>query len=347
MPKMLTALVEFQIDELICVPPILLRVARDAIVDEYDLSCVKVWGSGAAPISPGVVQDLQKRFPESTFRQAYGCTEALVTFAPSPDRFGWQYAASVGTLIPNTFAKVIDMDGKELGPNQVGELLVKGPQVAMGYLGNEKATRESFDTEGYYHTGDIAYIDEDGMAYITDRLKELIKVKGCQVAPAELEDLLHTHEHIADCAVISMPDEYSGELPKAYVVLRPGVPNIPETAQQLLNFVKANKVRYKWLVEVEFVDQIPKSPAGKILRRLLKDRERVKQQPRPQTQGKDKEQGVTLQVVELKTETDHDLEAGGALTPRTTVFTGISGFLILQWLHGFRWIRRFISSWRV
>lgn len=273
MPGMLRATVRFQIEELILVPPILLRLARDAIVSDFDIRCVKRWTSGAAPISAEVLKALQTRFPWTSFRQGYGATEAACVAAHPPTHWDYKYGESVGMLIANTAAKIVDSDGQELGPRQSGEILIMGPQVALGYLDNPQATAESFSADGFYRTGDLGYIDEEGLIYIEDRMKEMIKVKGSQVPPAELEDLLLGHEDIDDCAVISIPDEYAGELPKAFVVLKPNVPRNDISGRRLIDYVRQNKIRYKWLVEVEFIDKIPKSPAGKLLRRVLKERE--------------------------------------------------------------------------
>lgn len=275
LPAMLQATVTFQIEELVLVPPILLRLARDPIVDQYDLRHVKRWTSGAAPISSEILSSLQQRFPWTGFYQGYGATEAPVVTILPPTHYDWKYGNSAGMLCANTVGKIVDDAGNELGPGETGELLVKGPQVALGYLDNSSATLESFDRDGFYHTGDAGYIDEQGFLFITDRIKEMIKVKGHQVPPAELESLLLSHEHVADCCIVPIRDEYSGELPKAFIVLMPGVEGTRETELKLIDFVKEHKVRYKWIVQVEFIDKIPKSLSGKILRRVLRDKARA------------------------------------------------------------------------
>jgi acyl-CoA synthetase (AMP-forming)/AMP-acid ligase II len=152
-----------------------------------------------------------------------------------------------------------------LGPNETGEICACGPQIAMGYLNNEKATAETFQN-GFFHTGDVGHIDDEGLLHIEDRIKEMIKVKGQQVAPAELEDLLLGNKYVEDVAVLGIPDDYSGERPKAVVVLKGHVSASESLATELMAFVKEKKVRYKWLVELEFQDSIPKSPTGKLLR---------------------------------------------------------------------------------
>ena len=269
MRGMLQAIVDFKVEELNSVPPILLKLARDPIVDEYDLSCLKLLICGGAPLSSEIIKDAEKRFPWTGFRPGYGATEGGILTNNPETHYDYKYGSSVGKLLPNTSAKVIDEAGKELGPGEVGELLFKGSQVAMGYLNNEKAGKQTYDADGWYHSGDAGYFDDEGLLYIVDRIKELIKVKGLQVSPAELEDLLHGHDLIADCAVIGIPDEYAGELPKAYVVLSGNVTEA-EAAENIFGYVQEKKARYKWLAEVEFVDVIPKSPAGKLLRQKLR-----------------------------------------------------------------------------
>lgn len=144
----------------------------------------------------------------------------------------------------------------------------------MGYLNNEKATKETFDDQGFLHTGDQGSIDTEGIITILDRIKELIKVKGIGVAPAELEDTLLGHPQVEDVAVLGIPDDYSGEVPKAYIVLKPGNAEDQDTGRGILKYVRENKVRYKAVKEVEFIKEIPKSGSGKILRRILRDQAR-------------------------------------------------------------------------
>ncbi|OAP63860.1 hypothetical protein AYL99_03087 [Fonsecaea erecta] len=272
MESMLRAICEFQIQELILVPPIIIRLVRDKIVDNYDLSHVNRWSSGSAPISPEIIALLQKKFPWTGFRQGYGATESTACIsAHPPSHYDYKYATTGGLLVANTVAKVIDLTtGQELGPGETGEILARGPQIAMGYLDNPAATAETFDQDGFFHTGDVGHFDTEGLIHIEDRIKEMIKVKGLQVPPAELEDLLLGHPEVEDCAVLGIPDEYSGERPKAYVVLKSGVRESDEVGRRLLQFVKERKVRYKWIVEIEFTQQVPKSPTGKLLRRILK-----------------------------------------------------------------------------
>lgn len=272
MPAMLSTLVEYQIEEIKGVPPIMIRMVRDPLVDKHDLSFIKRFASGSAPLSAEILGLLEKKFPGRGFTQGFGLTESTACISSHPPgKQGFKYAGTGGMLVASTVAKVVAEDGTELGVNESGEILAKGPQIAMGYLGNEAATKETFDNEGFLHTGDIGRIDEEGFIHILDRRKELIKVKGIGVAPAELEDLLLGHNDVEDCAVIGMKDDYAGELPKAFVVLKPGLTASDMMGQRLMEYVREKKVRYKAVAEVEFIEVIPKSSSGKILRKNLRN----------------------------------------------------------------------------
>ncbi|KAH8890380.1 4-coumarate-CoA ligase [Thozetella sp. PMI_491] len=296
-PSMLQGLIDYRMEEVILVPAIFIRLVRDPVVKPYLPALrqvVKRWGSGSAPISPQVIRQLRELFPETGFRQGYGATESTACIsAHPPSYFDYKYAATGGKLVANTTARVLSLDSglepRYLGVNETGEICARGPQIAMGYLGNPEATAETFDGEGYFHTGDVGYIDEDGLIHISDRIKEMIKVKGQQVAPAELEDLLLGHPGVEDAAVLGVLDELAGERPKAFVVPTPGTPysslaassneNGPQSGHrelglELLRYVKERKVRYKWLTEIEVVATIPRNPTGKLLRRVLKGLER-------------------------------------------------------------------------
>lgn len=275
MKSMLDTVVEYQIKELLLVPPIIIRLVRDPIVDQYDLSFIRRFSSGAAPLSEEILQLLKKKFPQTGFKQGYGMTESCscITAHP-PALYDYKYAHAVGTVCASTTVKIMKEDGTEAGLNEPGEILARGPQIVMGYLNNEKATKETFDADGFLHTGDQGSIDEAGILTITDRIKEMIKVKGIGVAPAELEDHLLGHPKVEDVAVLGKLDEYSGEVPKAYIVPKPGNEARQDLGRELIKYVKEHKVRYKAVKEIEFIDEIPKSASGKILRRVLRDRER-------------------------------------------------------------------------
>lgn len=278
MKAMLDTVVEYRITEMLLVPPILIRLLRDPIVKDYDLSHVRKFSSGAAPLSSEVIQELQRRFPHTGFKQGYGMTESCSCITAHPlEKSTYKYAHCGGTIVANTEVKIINPDsGVALGYNEPGEILARGPQIVMGYLNNEKATRETFDSEGWLHTGDVGFVDHEGFITITDRIKEMIKVKGIAVAPAELEDLLLGHPTVEDVAVGPVPDDYTGQRPKAYVVLKPSVREgkdrsaILSLLNDVIDYVRDNKVRHKWITEVEMLEEIPKSASGKILRRMLR-----------------------------------------------------------------------------
>jgi 4-coumarate--CoA ligase len=275
MESMLETVAQYQIEEMLIVPPILIRMVREpGVLANYDLRCVKRFSSGAAPLSAEILARLQKTFPGTGFKQGYGMTESCscITSHP-PEKYGYQYAVHVGTAVANTELKIVDPNtGKECGLKEPGEIWARGPQVVMGYLNNEKATEETFDQDGFLHTGDIGYLNDEGLLTISDRLKEMIKVKGIGVAPAELEDILLGHESVKDVAVLGIPDDYAGERPKAYVVLNQTAMYNPRLAgEELIQYVREKKARHKWIREVEIIDEVPKSPSGKILRRVLRD----------------------------------------------------------------------------
>ncbi len=267
--QFLTALSKHRVTIAHVVPPIVLALAKHPLVDKFDLSLRWVF-SGAAPLGVDLSEACAKRLRCLVF-QGYGLTETSpATHLSPPDsrnRLG-----SVGFPIPGTECKVVDpATGEPLGPGRDGELWMRGPQVMKGYLNQPGATAASIDADGFFHSGDIGHADEDGYFYIVDRLKELIKYKGMQVAPAELEALLLTHPAVADAAVIAVPDEEAGEVPKAFVVKRGEV-----TEKEIKAFVASRVAPYKKIRIIEMVDQIPKSPSGKILRRILVERERQK-----------------------------------------------------------------------
>lgn len=257
------------------VPPILVALAKHPLIDQYDLSSLVELFSGAAPLSSELALEVSKRLKGCSVIQGYGLTETSpVTHVYNRSMSKTERLGSVGPPIPNTENQVIDVDTSlPLGVNQRGEIWTRGPQVMKGYLNNQKATQLTIDEQGWLHTGDIGYVDEDGNFYIVDRLKELIKYKGYQVAPAELEALLLTHSGIADAAVIPVPDEEAGEIPKAFVVKRQGN---DFTEEQLMAWVSEHVSPQKKIRQVEFIDVIPKSLSGKILRRVLVDKERAK-----------------------------------------------------------------------
>src|SRR5882672_4759015 len=253
------------------VPPIVLLLSKSPVVDSYDLSKLQTIFCGAAPLDEHLTRACMQRL-DCDVRQGYGMTETSPVTHSSPADPEQVKFGSVGVPAPNTECKVVDLEtGEVLTHNKEGEVCVRGPQIMKGYLNRPEATAATIDSESWLHTGDIGYADEDGHFYIVDRAKELIKYKGFQVPPAELEALLLTHPRVADAAVIGVPDDVAGEIPSAYVVLRGEA-----TAQQLMNFVAERVAPHKKIRKLEFIDKIPKSPSGKILRRVLVERERAR-----------------------------------------------------------------------
>ncbi|KAG7427931.1 4-coumarate--CoA ligase-like 9 [Fusarium oxysporum f. sp. raphani] len=273
MKQMMETVVRFKCDELWLVPPLLIRLLNDKSAQGYDLSFVKQFNTGAAPLADQVIAQLARKFPTVAVRQAWGMTETTSCLTVTPPNLStWSNASKVGKLVPGTEIRVVDPDtGEDVAAGNVGEIWAKGPQVTMGYLDRPKETAASYLEDGFFKTGDLGSIDNEGFITIHDRIKEMIKVRGHAVAPAELEDLLHGHPKVKDAAIIGIPDDYSGETPRAFVVLAGGVHGRPEVVKELQEFVAARKAKHKRLSGgVEFMDQIPKSPSGKILRRVLK-----------------------------------------------------------------------------
>jgi acyl-CoA synthetase (AMP-forming)/AMP-acid ligase II len=253
------------------VPPIVLGLAKHPAVDKYDLSSLRTIFCGAAPLGEGVAMEAAKRVGCRVV-QGYGMTEASPVTHLTPSRLPNYKVASAGWVAPNTEVMVVDpVTNKPLGVGQPGELWIRGPQIMKGYLNQPQATADSITPEGWYRTGDIGHVDAEGYFFVVDRLKELIKYKGMQVAPAELEALVLTHPAVADVAVIPSPDEEAGEVPKAFVVLKAGQ---QATAEDLMAFVAGKVAPHKRIRLLDFVSQIPKSASGKILRRVLVDQER-------------------------------------------------------------------------
>jgi len=256
------------------VPPIVLALSKSPVVDNYDLSSLHTIFCGAAPLDENLTRACMERL-NCQIRQGYGMTETSPVTHSSPSDPAQVKFGSVGVCAPNTECKIIDLEtGVPLGPHKEGEVCVRGPQVMKGYLNRAEATAQTIDAEGWLHTGDIGYANEDHHFFIVDRAKELIKFKGFQVPPAELEAILLTHEAIADAAVIPYPDDEAGEVPKAFVVLRGEA-----SPEEIMAFVTKRVAPYKKIRSVEFIDKIPKSASGKILRRILVQRDREKAKP--------------------------------------------------------------------
>ncbi len=267
--EFLRVIQDYRITRAWVVPPIVLALAKHPLVDKYDLSSLEYVNSGAAPLSAELEVACGKRLG-CHMQQGYGLTETSPVTHWVSDALAGTMPGSIGPAIPNTECRILDVATEQDVPTgEPGELCVRGPQVMKGYLNNPEATAHAIDPDGWFHTGDVARLDEDGSLWIVDRIKELIKYKGYQIAPAELEAVLLTHPAIADVAVIPIRDEEAGEIPKAFVVAGGEI-----TVDEITRYVAERVAPYKKVRAVELVDEIPKSPSGKILRRVLVERER-------------------------------------------------------------------------
>jgi acyl-CoA synthetase (AMP-forming)/AMP-acid ligase II len=264
----LQAVQDHRATQTVIAPPVALALARHPAVDRYDLSSLRFIGCGAAPLGKEIEEACEARLG-CGFHQGYGMTEATAGIAVSsmgePER---NVHGQAGLLLPGTEARVVDPEtGADLGAGATGEILIRGPQLMSGYLNRPDATAETIDADGWLHTGDIGRMDEEGRVYITDRMKELIKYKAFQVAPAELEALLCSHPSIAAAAVVGAPDEEVGEIPTAFVVAHGELDD-----DELMAWIAERVAPHKRIRRVERVDAIPASPSGKILRRELRER---------------------------------------------------------------------------
>ncbi|KDP26770.1 hypothetical protein JCGZ_17928 [Jatropha curcas] len=268
MKTMLTAIQDFRITHMALAPPIVVAMVKDReVVDGYDLSSLEVVGCGGAPLRKSVVELFRQRFPNVILGQAYGLTESTARVFGTVGPEEGQVIGATGKLMPNCQAKIVDPDtGISLPPGSSGELWLRGPTIMKGYVGDEEATAATLDSEGWLRTGDLCYIDNEGFLFFVDRIKELIKYKGYQVAPAELEHLLQSHPDIAEASVIPYPNEEAGQVPVAFVVRQHGR-RINES--QIKDFIAQQVAPYKRIRRVIFVDSLPKNAPGKVLRKEL------------------------------------------------------------------------------
>ncbi|KAI0752713.1 acetyl-CoA synthetase-like protein [Daedaleopsis nitida] len=277
--RMLQSIQRYRVTHLCLVPPQVVLLCKNPIVKKYDLSSVYFLKAGAAPVSAELTEQIVRIFPHCIFGQGYGMTEiaTAVTFLQLDQLVGTP--GSAGILLPGITARIVKQDGTLAGFNELGELHVKTPSMSLGYLDNPKANEETF-YDGWIRTGDEVMINERKEVFVVDRIKELIKVRGFQVAPSELEGHLLDHPSVGDVCVVGAPDEYSGELPFAFVSLsqkvRALVAKDPHEGKRvregIMKYVADHKTYYKWLAGVEFIDSVPKNPSGKLLRRVLRDR---------------------------------------------------------------------------
>ncbi|EMD37009.1 hypothetical protein CERSUDRAFT_114908 [Gelatoporia subvermispora B] len=292
--EMLKSVQRYRINHMKIVPPMVVLLCKHPATKNHDLSSVKMIMSGAAPLSAELIQQLTERLPNAGIAQAYGMTETCTTVSWPNLYQKIGTPGSSGLLLPGTVARVVKEDGSLAKYGEPGQLVVRSPAQALRYLDNDQATKETFK-DGWVYTGDEVIINEQKELYIIDRIKELIKVKGFQVAPAELEGHLLDHPDVTDVCVVSVPDDYSGELPLAFVVLsedaqarvNADTAEVDRIKAALMKHVSDHKVQYKWLAGgVEFVDAIPKNPSGKLLRRFLRDRAKELRAGKAQTKTK-------------------------------------------------------------
>ncbi|WP_225642374.1 4-coumarate--CoA ligase family protein [Streptomyces werraensis] len=269
--QFLAAVQNHRITALYVAPPIVLALAKHPLVAQYDLSSLKHVISAAAPLDASLAAACAQRLGLPPVGQAYGMTELSPgTHVVPLDLMEEAPPGTVGKLIAGTEMRIVSLDdpGKDLGPGESGEILIRGPQVMKGYLGRPDATAAMIDGDGWLHTGDVGHVDDDGWLFVVDRVKELIKYKGFQVAPAELEALLLTHPGVADAAVIGVYNEDGNEVPHAFVVRHPSAPELTEG--EVMMYVAERVAPYKRVRHVTFIDGVPRAASGKILRRELR-----------------------------------------------------------------------------
>jgi long-chain acyl-CoA synthetase len=249
------------------VPPMYNLLLKHPDLDRRDISSVVCCLSAATKMPENLIRQVEEKL-DWRYAEAWGLTE--ISCVGTSASYRETRIGSCGRRIDDAQIKVIDEKGNTLPPGEQGELCIKGTCVTRGYLNKPEATGAVFDSGGWFHSGDIAYMDEDGYAYIVDRKKDMINVGGEKVFPSEVEDMMLGHPKIKDLVIVGIPDDVKGEAPKAFIQLKEGD---AATAEEIRTYCKTKMAPYKVPVAVEFLEEIPRSASGKALRRLLRDRE--------------------------------------------------------------------------
>ncbi|KAL1291926.1 hypothetical protein HN51_060406 [Arachis hypogaea] len=264
--RMMEAIERFRVTHMAAVPSVMVAMMKDDLTAAYDLRSLECVACGGAPLGKDTAAAFKTKFPKVLILQGYGLTESTAGVARTTNPEEASRSRTTGKLVSGVEAKIVNPDtGEPMFPGDQGELWLRGPSIMKGYVGDPEATLASL-VNGWLRTGDLCYFDEEGFLYVVDRLKELIKYKGYQVAPAELEQVLHSHPEISDAAVIPYPDEEAGQVPMAFVVRKPQS-SLGEA--EIIEFVAKQVAPYKKIRRVTFVDSIPKNAVGKILRKDL------------------------------------------------------------------------------
>ncbi|XP_004512448.1 4-coumarate--CoA ligase-like 6 isoform X1 [Cicer arietinum] len=268
--KVIRVIDKYNVTHFAVVPPMVSALtAKAKDVNGSKLQSLRQVSCGAASLSAGIINDFVQAFPNVDFIQGYGMTESTAVGTRGFNTEKFRNCSSIGLLAPNMEAKVVDFNsGEFLPPGSSGELWLRGPSIMRGYLNNEEATMSTIDEDGWLHTGDIVYFDQNGYLYLSDRLKDIIKFKGFQIAPADLEALLILHPEIVDVAVTGAKDEETGEIPVAFVVKKAGS---VLSSKHVIDYIAEQVAPYKKVRKVVFTDKIPRTPAGKILRKNLRN----------------------------------------------------------------------------